>query len=159
MNFAVTDGKSVVVTRYNNVNPKDAASLYFSSGTSFECVDDKGRFTMAKSDKREHLVIVASGTFSFSFFFFLFFFSFFSFLSFFLFFLFCYLFFLLFTCLFNKKEMDLDLDGTKTKTRFLVYLQVSCLRIVLSSFFLSFFSLLLSNNNQTMIQTLNTLRF
>ena len=37
LNFAVTDGSSVVVTRYNNITPENAASLYFSSGTNFEC--------------------------------------------------------------------------------------------------------------------------
>jgi hypothetical protein len=36
LNFAVTDGQSVVATRYVNSSTDEAASLYFSTGTSFE---------------------------------------------------------------------------------------------------------------------------
>lgn len=39
LNFAVTDGKSVVATRYVTSSTDEAASLYFSTGTSFEEVE------------------------------------------------------------------------------------------------------------------------
>ncbi|CAG8565170.1 8464_t:CDS:2, partial [Diversispora eburnea] len=35
LNFAVTDGQSVICTRYISSKTEEAASLYFSSGTSF----------------------------------------------------------------------------------------------------------------------------
>ncbi|KAI9631187.1 hypothetical protein KEM48_013250 [Puccinia striiformis f. sp. tritici PST-130] len=40
LNFAVTDGQSVVATRYVNSSTDEAASLYFSTGTSFEAAID-----------------------------------------------------------------------------------------------------------------------
>ena len=39
LNFAVTDGQSVVATRYVNSSTDEAASLYFSTGTSFEAAN------------------------------------------------------------------------------------------------------------------------
>ena len=60
LNFAVTDGSSVVVTRYNNITPENAASLYFSSGTNFEC-QEPGLYQMVKTDKCEQTVIISSG--------------------------------------------------------------------------------------------------
>ncbi|CAG8603285.1 454_t:CDS:10 [Funneliformis mosseae] len=59
LNFAVTDGCSVVCTRYINNRTEEAASLYFSSGTSF--MEYKpGHYRMIKADKREDIVLVAS---------------------------------------------------------------------------------------------------
>ncbi|KAG1217315.1 hypothetical protein G6F35_009267 [Rhizopus arrhizus] len=61
LNFAVTDGESVVCIRYTNSKTDEAASLYFSSGTSFECYRP-GHYRMVKADRREHIVVVASAT-------------------------------------------------------------------------------------------------
>ncbi|CAJ0626993.1 5573_t:CDS:10 [Entrophospora sp. SA101] len=59
LNFAVTDGCSVVCTRYINCQTREAASLYFSSGTSF--MEYKpGHYKMFKADKREDIVLIAS---------------------------------------------------------------------------------------------------
>ncbi|RHZ84023.1 hypothetical protein Glove_86g205 [Diversispora epigaea] len=59
LNFAVTDGQSVICTRYISSKTEEAASLYFSSGTSF--VEYKpGHYKMIKADKREDIVLVAS---------------------------------------------------------------------------------------------------
>lgn len=59
LNFAVTDGESVVCIRYTSSRTEEAASLYFSSGTRFECYRP-GHYRMVKADKREHIVVVAS---------------------------------------------------------------------------------------------------
>ncbi|CAH7682321.1 nucleophile aminohydrolase [Phakopsora pachyrhizi] len=81
LNFAVTDGKSVVATRYVTSSTDEAASLYFSTGSSFESkVDDQTtnpsingssrpnhshdskslQYRMKKCDKREKVVLIAS---------------------------------------------------------------------------------------------------
>ncbi|PWN29605.1 N-terminal nucleophile aminohydrolase [Jaminaea rosea] len=59
MNFCVTDGQSIVCTRYVSSLHDEAASLYFSSGTSFY-EREKGRFRMRKEDRRQNIVVVAS---------------------------------------------------------------------------------------------------
>lgn len=59
LNFCVTDGKSVVCTRYISSKTEDAASLYFSTGTTFEEYS-AGEFRMRKSDKRETIIMIAS---------------------------------------------------------------------------------------------------
>ncbi|KAG0261552.1 hypothetical protein DFQ27_002912 [Actinomortierella ambigua] len=59
MNFAVTDGVSVVCTRYISSRTLEAASLYFSSGTRFESYKP-GHYRMVKADKREDMVVIAS---------------------------------------------------------------------------------------------------
>lgn len=59
MNFAVTDGVSIVCSRYINSKHLEAASLYFSSGTRFESYEP-GRYRMVKADKREDIVVIAS---------------------------------------------------------------------------------------------------
>lgn len=59
MNFVVSDGESVVCSRYVNSKTDEAASLYFSSGTSFH-EDSPGRYRMVKADKREKIILVAS---------------------------------------------------------------------------------------------------
>lgn len=61
LNFAVTDGHSVVVTRYVSSKSDAAASLYYSSGTDW--VEDprhKGQFQMQRRDKASDVVLVAS---------------------------------------------------------------------------------------------------
>lgn len=59
MNFCVTDGVSILCTRYVSSLHDEAASLYFSSGTSFY-EREKGRFRMRKEDRRQNIVVVAS---------------------------------------------------------------------------------------------------
>ncbi|RIB15389.1 nucleophile aminohydrolase [Gigaspora rosea] len=59
LNFAVTDGHSVICTRYINSRTEEAASLYFSSGTRFTEYKP-GHYKMTKADKREDIVLVAS---------------------------------------------------------------------------------------------------
>ncbi|KAF9959438.1 hypothetical protein BGZ70_008847 [Mortierella alpina] len=59
MNFAVTDGVSVVCSRYISSKTLEAASLYFSSGTRFESYKP-GHYRMIKADKREDIVVIAS---------------------------------------------------------------------------------------------------
>ncbi|KAL9099491.1 MAG: hypothetical protein Q9163_005018 [Psora crenata] len=61
LNFAVTDGHSVVCTRYVSSKTDEAASLYFSSGTNWRCLgDDKGQYKMERRDKGADIVLVAS---------------------------------------------------------------------------------------------------
>lgn len=71
MNFCVTDGVSVVCTRYISSKTEEAASLFFSTGSTFEEYGhhNKGgvgtgesevrHFRMEKADKRENIVLVA----------------------------------------------------------------------------------------------------
>ncbi|KAL8803773.1 MAG: hypothetical protein Q9182_002983 [Xanthomendoza sp. 2 TL-2023] len=61
LNFAVTDGHSVVCTRYVSSMTDEAASLYWSSGTSWqEDRSMKGRYRMERRDKGADIVLVAS---------------------------------------------------------------------------------------------------
>lgn len=60
LNFAVTDGHSVVVTRYVSSKTDEAASLYYSSGTDWVEGNIKGHFKMERRDKASDLVLVAS---------------------------------------------------------------------------------------------------
>ena len=59
LNFAVTDGASVVCARYVNSSTDEAASLYFSSGTSWK-QEAEGVFKMERRDKGADIVLVAS---------------------------------------------------------------------------------------------------
>eukprot|EP00158_Paraphelidium_tribonemae_P007226 Partr_v1_DN28159_c4_g1_i5_m56098 putative glutamine amidotransferase len=59
MNFAVTDGVSIVCTRYVNSCTSEPASLFYSSGSKFEAVTP-GVFRMAKADKKQDIVIISS---------------------------------------------------------------------------------------------------
>lgn len=59
LNFAVTDGYSVVVTRYVSSKTDAAASLYYSSGTDW-VEKTKGQFKMERRDKASDVVLVAS---------------------------------------------------------------------------------------------------
>ncbi|KAJ1731298.1 glutamine amidotransferase subunit [Coemansia sp. RSA 2049] len=58
MNFAVTDGQSVVCARYVTSAHLEAASLFYSSGSEFQA--DGGKYRMVKANKREDVVVVAS---------------------------------------------------------------------------------------------------
>lgn len=60
LNFAVADGHSVVCTRYVNSATDEAASLYFSSGTSWKEEGGKGNYKMERRDKGADIVLVAS---------------------------------------------------------------------------------------------------
>jgi glutamine amidotransferase len=73
LNFAVTDGKSVVCTRYVSSRTDDAASLFFSSGTSWtkqpssstDTANSKpqvgsGEYKMERRDRGSDIVLVAS---------------------------------------------------------------------------------------------------
>lgn len=59
LNFAVTDGHSVVCTRYVSSRTDEAASLYYSSGTTWED-KGKGNYQMDRRDKGADIVLVAS---------------------------------------------------------------------------------------------------
>lgn len=59
LNFAVTDGQSVLCTKYVSSATDEAASLYFSSGTSWK-EEGKGNYTMERRDKGADIVLVAS---------------------------------------------------------------------------------------------------
>lgn len=60
MNFCVTDGETVVATRYINSRNDEAASLWFSSGTTFSEYAEGGHYRMSKLDKRENIILIAS---------------------------------------------------------------------------------------------------
>ena len=60
LNFAVTDGHSVVCTRYVSSRTDEAASLYYSSGTTWEDKSSKGEYQMDRRDKGADIVLVAS---------------------------------------------------------------------------------------------------
>src|ERR1700710_580477 len=60
LNFAVTDGHSVVCTRYVSSRTDEAASLYYSSGTTWEDKSQKGEYQMDRRDKGADIVLVAS---------------------------------------------------------------------------------------------------
>lgn len=48
LNLAVTDGRTCLATRYNNRVPAEAATLFYSSGTRFEC-SEPGVYHMVSS--------------------------------------------------------------------------------------------------------------
>jgi len=64
LNFAVTDGHSVVCTRYVSSKMDEAASLFFSSGTNWKEYgkgkDGRNDYKMERRDKGADIVLVAS---------------------------------------------------------------------------------------------------
>lgn len=60
LNFGLSDGHSVVCTRYVSSKTDEAASLYFSSGTRFHDYKTPGFYRMERLDKGQDLVMVAS---------------------------------------------------------------------------------------------------
>ncbi|KAF9513005.1 hypothetical protein BS47DRAFT_1344700 [Hydnum rufescens UP504] len=60
LNFFVTEGSTIVASRYISSKYDEAASLYFSSGTTFSEYAPGGHYRMSKSDKRENIIMVAS---------------------------------------------------------------------------------------------------
>ncbi|PVU92985.1 hypothetical protein BB561_003509 [Smittium simulii] len=59
LNFAVTDGTTVVCTRYISSSTLEAASLFFSSGSQFRSEAD-GRYRMIRNNRRDESVVIAS---------------------------------------------------------------------------------------------------
>ncbi|KAK9448208.1 nucleophile aminohydrolase [Limtongia smithiae] len=59
LNFAVTDGHSVVVTRYITSRTEEAASLHFSTGSRFTAYKPR-QYTMERRDRQQDVVLVAS---------------------------------------------------------------------------------------------------
>jgi glutamine amidotransferase len=63
LNFAVTDGVSVICTRYISSSTDEAASLYYSSGTQWQTrtlSSDDRNYQMERQDKGADIVLVAS---------------------------------------------------------------------------------------------------
>lgn len=67
LNFAVTDGKTVVCTRYVSSRTDEAASLFFSSGTNWTkkggksvAPEARGDYIMERRDRGADIVLVAS---------------------------------------------------------------------------------------------------
>lgn len=63
LNFAVTDGHSVICTRYISSSRDEAASLYYSSGTQWATrtgAPDDRQYQMERKDKGADIVLVAS---------------------------------------------------------------------------------------------------
>ncbi|CCK70785.1 glutamine amidotransferase subunit DUG3 KNAG_0F01170 [Huiozyma naganishii CBS 8797] len=59
LNFAVTDGSTVVVSRYITSKTDEAASLHFSSGSSF-VESSPGEYRMERLDRNQDVIMVAS---------------------------------------------------------------------------------------------------
>lgn len=57
-NFAITDGQTVIASKYVAVSDSDPLTLYVSSGDRFELVD--GEYRMRPTNRRPHAVIIAS---------------------------------------------------------------------------------------------------
>lgn len=63
LNFAVTDGHSVICTRYISSSRDEAASLYYSSGSQWATktgAPDDRQYQMERKDKGADIVLVAS---------------------------------------------------------------------------------------------------
>lgn len=59
LNFAVTDGHSVVVSRYITSKFEEAASLHFSCGTNF-VEYSPGQYRMERLDRGQNVIMIAS---------------------------------------------------------------------------------------------------
>jgi glutamine amidotransferase len=63
LNFAVTDGHSIICSRYVSSKTDEPASLYYSSGSQWEhrpSTTEDGDYRMARHDKGADIVLVAS---------------------------------------------------------------------------------------------------
>ncbi|MCH8344666.1 MAG: class II glutamine amidotransferase [Planctomycetes bacterium] len=56
LNFAITDGQSVIATRYVNDPAREPPSLYISRGERFECLDGRCRMVSAGRDVRAAII-------------------------------------------------------------------------------------------------------
>jgi len=59
LNFAITDGSTVVVSRYITSKTDEAASLHFSCGSSF-VESSPGEYRMERLDRNQDVIMVAS---------------------------------------------------------------------------------------------------
>jgi glutamine amidotransferase len=59
LNFAITDGESIVASRYITSGTQEAASLHFSSGSRF-FEYEPGQYRMERKDRNESVVMIAS---------------------------------------------------------------------------------------------------
>ncbi|KAH3672587.1 hypothetical protein OGATHE_002232 [Ogataea polymorpha] len=59
LNFAVTDGESICVSRYVSSKTDEAASLYFSTGSRFIEVEPS-RYKMERLDRSQDIIMIAS---------------------------------------------------------------------------------------------------
>ncbi|ODV94518.1 hypothetical protein PACTADRAFT_77096 [Pachysolen tannophilus NRRL Y-2460] len=59
LNFAVTDGSSIVVSRYISSKTDEAASLHFSTGSNF-IEYAPGQFKMERLDRLQDVIMIAS---------------------------------------------------------------------------------------------------
>ncbi|ANZ74086.1 BA75_00656T0 [Komagataella pastoris] len=59
LNFAVTDGSSIVVSRYVTSKTDAAASLHFSTGSRF-LEYEPGQFHMERLDRSQNIIMIAS---------------------------------------------------------------------------------------------------
>lgn len=59
LNIAVTDGNTVVVSRYVTSKTEEAASLHFSSGSRF-IEYEPGQYRMERRDRAQNIVMIAS---------------------------------------------------------------------------------------------------
>jgi glutamine amidotransferase len=59
LNFAVTDGRVVVASRFSTKLDREPASLYFASGSRFKRYQE-GDYRMVQADRRTHCHLVAS---------------------------------------------------------------------------------------------------
>lgn len=63
LNFCVSDGHSIICTRYINSSTDDAASLYYSTGTQWatkQHVENDENYQMSRRDRGADVVLVAS---------------------------------------------------------------------------------------------------
>jgi len=60
LNFAITDGKSVVCSRYVGSKTDAAASLFFSSGSKWVKDEESQDYRMERRDRGADIVVVAS---------------------------------------------------------------------------------------------------
>ncbi|KAK0436646.1 N-terminal nucleophile aminohydrolase, partial [Desarmillaria tabescens] len=58
--FCVTDGDTVIATRYISSRKDEVASLWFSSCTTFSEYADGGHYKMSKADKQENMFMITS---------------------------------------------------------------------------------------------------
>eukprot|EP00898_Chlorokybus_atmophyticus_P006552 jgi/Chlat1/6899/Chrsp52S06578 len=61
LNFVVSDGKTVVATRFSNLESSPPATLYYAFGSKFECADEeRNEYRLSHSDRRASMGIVSS---------------------------------------------------------------------------------------------------
>jgi len=66
LNFAVTDGKSVIATRFRNHETQDPPSLYYTAASECSCVDGEVKIAPCLCGQNCAAVIIASEPLTFS---------------------------------------------------------------------------------------------